>query len=93
MVAEHLDVLRVEVVMIPSDCTDGFGCAYWNRPEAHLNPVVLAGMSWSSQLAPKVLAEAVEHLRVDLESRLTSSPCSVVGCLPGVRRQLSPSRS
>jgi SAM-dependent methyltransferase len=68
MVAEHLDVLRVEVVMIPSDCTDGFGCAYWNRPEAHLDPVVLAGMSWSSQLAPEVLAKGVEHLRGDLET-------------------------
>lgn len=68
MVAEHLDVLRVEVVMIPSDCTDGFGCAYWNRPEAHLDPGVLAGMSWSTQLAPEVLAEGVEQLRNDLES-------------------------
>ena len=68
MLDEHLDVLRVEVLMIPSDCTDGFGCAYWNRPEAHLDPVVLAGMSWSSQLAPEVLAEGVEHLRDDLET-------------------------
>ena len=68
MVAQHLDVVRVEAVMIPSDCTDGFGCAYWNRPEAHLDPVVLAGMSWSRQLAPRLLAAGVEHLRADLES-------------------------
>jgi SAM-dependent methyltransferase len=68
MVGEHLDVLRVEVVMIPSDCSDGFACAYWNRPEAHLDPVVLAGMSWVSQLAPDVLAEGVERLREDLET-------------------------
>jgi SAM-dependent methyltransferase len=68
MVGKHLDVVRVEVVMIPSDCTDGFGCAYWNRPEAHLDPVVLAGMSWSSQLASQVLAEGVERLRADLET-------------------------
>jgi SAM-dependent methyltransferase len=66
MVGEHLDVRRVEVVMIPSDCTDGFGCAFWSRPEAHLDPFVLAGMSWSSQLAPEVLAEGVEQLRQDL---------------------------
>jgi SAM-dependent methyltransferase len=70
MVSEHLDVTRVETVMIPGDCTDGFGCAYWNRPEAHLDPVVLAGMSWSSQLAAEVLAEGVEHLRDDLETGL-----------------------
>jgi SAM-dependent methyltransferase len=68
MVAEHLDVLWVEVVLIPSDCTDGFGCAYWNRPEAHLDPGVLAGMSWSAQLPPEVLAEGVERLRNDLET-------------------------
>jgi SAM-dependent methyltransferase len=68
MVGEHLKFVRADVVMIPSDCTDGFGCAYWNRPEAHLDPLVLAGMSWSSQLAPEALAEGVEHLRDDLES-------------------------
>ncbi len=68
VVGKHLDVVRVEVVMIPSDCTDGFGCAYWNRPEAHLDPVVLAGMSWSRQLAPQVLAKGVERLRADLET-------------------------
>ncbi len=68
MVGEHLDVRRAEVIMIPGDCTDGFGCAYWNRPEAHLDPVVLEGMSWTSQLAPEVLAEGVERLRDDLES-------------------------
>jgi hypothetical protein len=30
-----------------------------------LEPIVLAGMSWSSQLPPEVLAEGVEHLRAD----------------------------
>jgi hypothetical protein len=39
-----------------------------NRPESHLDPIVLAGMSWSSQLAPEVLAEGVERLRDDLET-------------------------
>ena len=29
---------------------------------------MLAGMSWSSQLAPEVLAEGVEYLRDDLET-------------------------
>lgn len=67
-VGEHLDLCRVEVVMIPADCTDGFGCAYWNRPEAHLDPKVLAGMSWTSQLAPDALAEGIERLRDDLNT-------------------------
>lgn len=68
MIGEHLDLCRVEVVMIPGDCTDGFGCAYWNRPEAHLDPDVLAGMSWTSQLPPEVLAAGVGRLRDDLHS-------------------------
>ena len=50
MLAEHLDVRRVEVVPVPADCTDGFGGCYWNRPEAYLDPVVRAGMSSFSQL-------------------------------------------
>jgi SAM-dependent methyltransferase len=66
VVAEHLEVRRVEVVMIPSDCTDGFGRAYWCRPEAHLDPAVLAGMSGFHQVAPEVLAEGLERLRKDL---------------------------
>jgi SAM-dependent methyltransferase len=68
VVGEHLDVRRVEPVLVPADCSDGFGCAYWNRPEAHLDADVLDGMSWTSWLAPAVLAEGVGRLRDDLES-------------------------
>lgn len=46
----HLDVRRVEVVPVPADCLDGFGGAYWRRPEAHLDPLVRAGISWLAQL-------------------------------------------
>ena len=67
-VAEHLDVRRVEVVPVPADCQDGFGCAYWNRPEAHLDPVVMANVSWTSSVEPSVLAEGLNRLRADLES-------------------------
>jgi SAM-dependent methyltransferase len=67
-VAALLDVRRVEVVPVPADCTDGFGCAFWSRPEAHLEPEVLAGMSWTSLLAPDVVAAGVERLRADLTS-------------------------
>ena len=47
---------------------DGFGCAFWNRPEAHLDPDVLAGMSWTSHLPPEVLDAGIERLRADLAS-------------------------
>jgi SAM-dependent methyltransferase len=68
VLAEHLDVLRSEPVLIPADCIDGFGCAFWARPEAHLEPAVLDGMSWTSQIDPEVLASGVARLRADLES-------------------------
>ncbi len=67
-VAEHLDVRRVEVVPVPADCQDGFGCAHWNRPEAHLDPVVMANVSWTSSVEPPVLAEGLNRLRADLDS-------------------------
>jgi SAM-dependent methyltransferase len=65
---EHLDVRRVETVPVPSDCTDGFGGCYWNRPEAYLDPVVRAGMSSFAQLDRAVEARGVERLRSALES-------------------------
>ncbi len=65
-VGRHLDVRRVEVVPVPGDCLDGFGGAYWRRPEAHLDPVVLAGMSFIAQLDPAVVARNVARLRDEL---------------------------
>ena len=35
----------VRPVPIPHDCTDGFGSAYWRRPEAYLDPDVRGAMS------------------------------------------------
>ena len=34
---------RVEPVLVPHDCTDGFGAAFWRRPDAYLDPGVRAG--------------------------------------------------
>jgi SAM-dependent methyltransferase len=66
--AEVLDVERVEPVLVPADCTDGFGGCYWNRPEAYLDPAVQAGMSCFAQLDAAALAEGTERLRADLAS-------------------------
>lgn len=65
---ELFTVQSVEVVPVPSDCTDGFGAAFWNRPERYLDPDVQAGMSCMAQLAPDRLAEGVDALRADLAS-------------------------
>jgi SAM-dependent methyltransferase len=65
-IGHHLDVDRVEVIPVPGDCTDGFGGAYWKRPEAHLDPVVRAGMSWIAQLDPAVVERNVARLAAEL---------------------------
>jgi len=64
----HLAVRRVEAVPIPADCTDGFGAAYWNRPERYLDPDVLAGMSFTAVLAPEDLRIGLERLAADIAS-------------------------
>ena len=38
------DVEIIEVP-IPHDCTDGFLCAYWRRPEAYLDPRLRSAIS------------------------------------------------
>lgn len=64
----HLDVQRVEVVPIPADCTDGFGAAFWNRPERYLDPDVLAGMSFTAVLEPDDLRAGLDALAADIDS-------------------------
>jgi hypothetical protein len=47
-----LDVVNVEPVPIPIDCTDGFGAAFWGRPEVRLprnNGHGLCGLLLASQ--------------------------------------------
>jgi SAM-dependent methyltransferase len=65
---ELLDVREVRPVPVPRDCTDGFGAAYWGRPEAYLDPGVQAGMSWLAVLPEKVRARGTARLAADLES-------------------------
>jgi SAM-dependent methyltransferase len=66
--SELLPVRAVETVPVPADCRDGFACAFWNRPEAYLDPAVQAGTSTYSQLDPSVIERGSARLRADLES-------------------------
>lgn len=59
----QVEILPVE---IPSDCTDGFLGAYWQRPEMYLNEDVRKGMSSFSQIAGTAVGLA--RLQRDLES-------------------------
>ena len=63
-----LRVQEVRTVPVPRDCTDGFGAAFWARPEAYADPRVQAGMSWLAQLPPAVRARGAAALTADLAS-------------------------
>jgi len=59
---------RLEPVLIPWDCADGFFEAHWRRPEAYLDEDVRRGVSVWDALGPVVEQRAVNSLRDDLAS-------------------------
>ena len=59
---------RLEPVLVPWDCADGFFEAYWRRPEVYLNEDVRRGVSVWARLGPEVEQRAVRSLRADLAS-------------------------
>jgi SAM-dependent methyltransferase len=67
-VAELLGAERVEPVLVPHDCVDGFLGAYWRRPHAYLDPAVRASISSLAQLAPRQIEPGLARLAGDLES-------------------------
>lgn len=56
----------VQTVPIPHDCVDGFGGAYWRRPDAYLDPEVRAGISMLALMAEPQLREGLSRLKADL---------------------------
>jgi SAM-dependent methyltransferase len=59
---------RMEPVLIPWDCADGFFEAYWRRPEAYLDDRVRRGVSVWARVGPEPEQRAVRSLRDDLAS-------------------------
>src|ERR671924_516262 len=59
---------RMEPVLIPWDCADGFFEAYWRRPEAYLDENVRRGISGWASIGPDAEQRAVRSLRADLAS-------------------------
>ena len=59
---------RIEPVLIPWDCADGFFEAYWRRPEAYLDDRVRRGVSVWARVGPEAEQRAVRSLRDDLGS-------------------------
>jgi SAM-dependent methyltransferase len=59
---------RMEPVLIPWDCADGFFEAYWRRPEAYMDGNVRRGVSVWAKVGPDAELRAVRSLRDDLAS-------------------------
>ena len=66
--ARHLPDVRVEPLLVPHDCEDGFLGAFWCRPEAYLIPAVRQAMSGFAQLPPGVADAGLARLADDLRS-------------------------
>lgn len=64
--ADALGPVEITPVPIPHDCTDGFLCAYWRRPEAYLDERVRRAIS--SFWALGDVSPALERLRDDVKS-------------------------
>lgn len=62
------DVVEVQTVLVPNDCTDGFGQAFYGRPERLLDPEVRRAMSAWSFLDAAVVERFERELSADLES-------------------------
>jgi SAM-dependent methyltransferase len=63
-----LPVREIRPVLVPRDCVDGFGAAFWARPEAYLDPEVQAGMSWLALLPEDALKRGSERLAADIST-------------------------
>jgi DNA-binding transcriptional MerR regulator len=59
---------RMEPVLIPWDCADGFFEAYWRRPERYLDDRVRRAVSVWTRVGPEAEQRAVDRLREDLSS-------------------------
>lgn len=68
LLRQHLLVTDIQSVAVPADCVDGFGAAFWARPEAYLDPEVQAGMSWLALLPDDVRRRGADRLAADLAS-------------------------
>jgi SAM-dependent methyltransferase len=63
-----LDDPVIDPVPVPADCTDGFGAAFWRRPDAYLDPAVQAGMSVFARTDQTLLRPGLARLAADLAS-------------------------
>jgi SAM-dependent methyltransferase len=66
--AELGGAVRIERIPTPGDCADGFFEAFWNRPEAMLDPAVRSSQSIWELIEPAAVERIFGRLAGDLES-------------------------
>lgn len=59
---------QVLTVPVPHDCVDGFGAAFWRRPQAYLDPAVRPCISMLALADPAALERGLRALRADIDS-------------------------
>ncbi len=64
--AEALGPFEVRSLPIPADCSDGFLCAYWRRPERYLDPLARRAISTFAKIGD--VGPGLARLAADLES-------------------------
>lgn len=73
---------RVITVPGPADCTDGFGLAFWSRPEAVLDPGARAATSGFARMDKAREEDAVARLADDLETGVWTEPMATSARFP-----------
>jgi SAM-dependent methyltransferase len=68
LVAEAIGAHTVDVVPVAHDCVDGFGWAYWRRPQMYLDPEARSCISMLAQLSPGDLEPGLARLAADLRT-------------------------
>ena len=64
--SDWLGPVEISEVPIPAECTDGFLCAYWQRPEAYLDEKIRTAISSFWKIGD--LTEGLARLEADLDS-------------------------
>jgi DNA-binding transcriptional MerR regulator len=64
----HVIGARMEPVLVPWDCADGFFEAYWRRPDAYLDDHVRRAVSVWTRVGSEAEQRAVDKLHEDLTS-------------------------
>jgi SAM-dependent methyltransferase len=65
---EWLGEVEIREVPIPRDCKDGFQGAFWQKPEAYLDPAVRRGISTFEKLPSYAVNRGLARLSDDLRS-------------------------